>query len=57
MNREEIIEQLESLEDHCQSFAEKGDSDCIWNKDVEALKKAKDIIKKAKIGANNKAGR
>ena len=57
MKREEIIEQLDSLEDHCKSFAEKDEPDNIWNKDVEALKEAKIIIKEAESRSNNKGRR
>ena len=48
MDREEVIGQLDSLEEHCKSFADKEESDSIWNKDVEALKEAKKIIKETK---------
>ncbi|BFN03883.1 hypothetical protein [Clostridium tetani] len=44
MNKEQIIEQLESIRENSESFITK-DSDPIWEKDVKALNAAIKIIK------------
>ncbi|BDR71263.1 hypothetical protein K144313037_p20500 (plasmid) [Clostridium tetani] len=43
MNKEQIIEQLESIRENSESFITK-DSDPIWEKDVKALNAAIKII-------------
>ena len=37
MTREEVIRQLQSLRDHCQSMMRDKDEDGIWVQDIEAL--------------------
>ncbi|BDR63980.1 nucleoside triphosphate pyrophosphohydrolase family protein [Clostridium tetani] len=44
MNKEQIIEQLESIRENSESFIT-NDSDSIWEKDVKALNAAIKIIK------------
>ena len=45
MTKEEIIYQLDSLQYHCADMAKDAINN-IWNKDVEALEIAIEIIKK-----------
>lgn len=45
MNIEEVIEQLENLQMHCKDFVDKED-DCIWERDVQALGKAIELLEK-----------
>ena len=40
MTTERILEQLSSLKDNSESFAEAEDADPIWQKDIEALEAA-----------------
>lgn len=47
MTNEEVIEQLKSLRDHCESMKEEWSSEDIWNKDVIALNIAIETIKKS----------
>lgn len=42
MTKQEVIEQLESLKRHCESFDAVDDD--IWHSDVEALEKAINIL-------------
>lgn len=44
MTYDEIIEQLENIKDHCSDMARGKDADEIWQKDVDALDEAIDII-------------
>lgn len=44
MTNQEIIEQLKSLKSHCEDFRE--DGECVWDKDVEALDRAIEALKK-----------
>lgn len=44
MTYKEIMEQLESIRDHSKDMARGKDADEIWQKDVEALDEAIDII-------------
>ena len=37
MNKEKMIERLESIVAHCESMIDKDDPDCIWKGDTEAL--------------------
>ena len=46
MTKEEVIEQLESIKDHCKDFADIEEPDRIWHKDIAALTIAIKIIKK-----------
>lgn len=47
MTNEEVINQLESLKDHHEDFADKEDPDNISHKDIAALSIAIKIIKKS----------
>ena len=46
MTIKEIIEQLESLKDNSADMAKAPDADPIWQRDVEAITAAIEIIKK-----------
>ena len=46
MTKEEVIEQLESIKDHCKDSADIEEPDSIWHKDIAALTIAIKIIKK-----------
>lgn len=41
----EMIEQLESLKEHCQSMADENDPECIWAADCEALAAAIETLR------------
>lgn len=43
MNREEVLQQLKDLKEHCNQFV---DEDDIWQKDVEALEIAIEVLKR-----------
>ena len=45
MSITEIICQLESLTEHCESMIDKGDPENIWRDDVEVLR---EVVKKLK---------
>lgn len=45
MNKEKVIEQLESLKAHCEDMARCSAGDSDWNKDVKAIEVAINIIK------------
>lgn len=44
MDYKKIVGQLQNLKDHCKDWADKEEPDNVWNKDVEALDEAMDII-------------
>ena len=44
MDYKAIIGQLQSLKEHCKDWADKEEEDNIWNRDVQALNEAMDII-------------
>lgn len=46
MTKEEVIEQLESLINHCKDSADIEEPNSIWHKDIAALTIAIKIIKK-----------
>lgn len=45
MNRENVIQQLEQLKEHCSDMVRTNEENECWKKDSEALKSAIDIIK------------
>lgn len=49
MSMQEIIEQMESLAQHCDNMIDKGEPDSIWKNDAEALRVAVDMLEKEMI--------
>lgn len=46
MTKEEILNQLDDLQDHCMRMASYEEEGSTWHKDVEALEEAIKIIKR-----------
>lgn len=46
MNLKEVISQLEDLQGHCQEWWDKDDEDSIWERDVQALDVAMEVLEK-----------
>lgn len=46
MKKDEAIKQLESIKNHCASFIDEDEPNCIWKDDVDALEFAIATIKK-----------
>lgn len=52
MSMQEIIEQMESLAQHCDSMIDEDGTDSIWKNDAEALRVAVEILEKEVVCAD-----
>ncbi len=51
-----IIEQLESLKEHCQSMVDENDPECIWASDCDALAATIEILRDVEFWKKNRRG-